>query len=132
MKRFSERQDLIWKAPVDASSKLILLALNEYLGANNCCWPSYDTLARMTGLARRTIITKVDLLIPHIITKTARVDPDKQVNTSNLYSINWTMLERGGETSSPGVVISDHQGSETGSPGVVKPDHPDQSIDQSN
>jgi DNA-binding GntR family transcriptional regulator len=45
-----------------AHQKLTLIVIADHLGTNNHSWPSYSTLARLTSLSRRTVITTVKSL----------------------------------------------------------------------
>ncbi len=46
-----------------AHQKLVLIAVAEHLGVKDHAWPSYATLARLTSLTRRTVISTVKALV---------------------------------------------------------------------
>lgn len=54
----------IWDSPsqLKTTEKLMLLALAEHADHLGVCWPAYDTLARMTGVNRRSAIRIVAAL----------------------------------------------------------------------
>lgn len=51
------REELIWRAPLDGSLKLLLLCLHSYYGADSDAeaWPSQSTIAKRTGFADRSV-----------------------------------------------------------------------------
>jgi hypothetical protein len=62
-----------------ANQKLVLIAIAEHLGSKDHAWPSYATLARLTSLTRRTVITTVKALADQGIL-TIRYPPGQRSN----------------------------------------------------
>lgn len=97
---FFKRQQLIWESQCTPTQKLFLLAVNQFIGENNCCWPSISKLTNLTAYARRTISKCCEELESlGIISRSERFIDGKQ--TTNRYEINWKNLEAGGASGSP-------------------------------
>lgn len=62
-----------------AHQKLVLIAVAEHLGVKDHAWPSYATLARLTSLTRRTVISTVKALANQDIL-TIRYPPGQRSN----------------------------------------------------
>ena len=76
-----ERNDL------DAESKLVYINLASHAGNNQRAWPSYDTIAKETGLSRRCVITRVKILIAkNLLVKRHRFENNGK-QTSNLFIV---------------------------------------------
>jgi hypothetical protein len=58
--------DAIWAAPMPASVKIVALAIAAHMGeTQQVAWPSEGRLAKMTGLAKRSVIRSVKWLVDH-------------------------------------------------------------------
>jgi hypothetical protein len=131
---------LAWKVtfPGKPLKKLVLLCLadhhNDDLGF---AWPSYKTLAKRTGMHRRTVITAVKALEKEgFVTVVERQGIGKR-NTSNVYYLNVSKMKAAaaeydadvdGDPRSPlnsGMVIHDHHDGDPRSPTMVADDHHD-------
>jgi hypothetical protein len=95
--KYFEREGLVWRAEIDPESKLILLCLNQYLGANESAWPSVPRIAKDTGLGDKTIRRRLaalkDLGVLAIVARSKN-----GFKTSNEYTILWDCLRLVGET----------------------------------
>jgi hypothetical protein len=81
-----------------ATQKSLLLCLANYVNEQNKFWPSYNTLAKDSGMCRRTVITHMNNFVEKGI-----VDKKIQVcdkgNTSNLYTFKGVQyLKKSGYT----------------------------------
>ena len=93
------------------------LALHAH-GSTQDCWPSYATIAEMTGMSRRHVISKIAQLQElGLVAKETRVAEDG-LQQSNVYVLldksSWA--DQGGAHHSPGVVHTIHRGGEQGAP----------------
>ena len=76
-----ERNDL------DAESKLVYINLASHAGNNQRAWPSYERIARQTGLSRRCVITRIKILIAkNLLVKRHRFFANGK-QTSNLFIV---------------------------------------------
>ncbi len=82
--------DAAWKLKIKSPvNKFVLLALAKIANANNgeLCFPSVDTLSRMTGFCRRTVVTALDSLKKaKLISVQQRWDDSRQL--TNSYSLH--------------------------------------------
>jgi len=113
-----------WGAKIGPYGIAIYNALAMFADADaQSAWPSYQTIADLTGMSRRQAIRKVDKLAGyHIINKQERDDPKTESrNQTNLIILlhpnEWT-------SDSQSLVTHSHQGSDSQSPGVVTHSHP--------
>jgi len=92
---------------IDPKAKYILLHLARYLDATKLsAYPSYDTLARKTGFSRRTVISKMKLLVAEGYLDKEHRRTAKGGQTSNLYTLTGkgkAMLATSGENTGGGV-----------------------------
>ena len=138
-----ERQGLIWKANLSPAQKLVLMAYDSFANSQGeSCFPSYQTIATLTGYSKRTVITTVNELVKLKILGRKRRKNSDGSNTSNDYRIIYKSLQGlvnrlhpPSENISPPLVKLFHHPSENISPPseIISPDLPsDLSIDQPN
>lgn len=61
--RFSDRVDRIWRARInDPKAKLLLLAINEFVGDQHSPIPDFEALRKLTDLSISEIEEKYQLL----------------------------------------------------------------------
>ena len=100
-----ERQGLIWKAKLSPAQKLILLAYDSFANSEGTsCFPSYGTIATLTGYSKRTVIATVNELVKLKILKRTRRKTCCGGNNSNDYTIVYKALRS--------LVIQDHHPSD--------------------
>jgi hypothetical protein len=87
-----ERERMIWAANVPANEKLLLLALNSFVGADGECYPGLERLASMTGFTERTCRTIRDKLKAKEIIETGRRYTESGHRTSDRYRLNFQAL----------------------------------------
>jgi DNA-binding Lrp family transcriptional regulator len=91
-----DREDLTW------NEKLVYMAFCRYSSHTKRCFPSYNTLARKTGLSRDTVMRTVKSLIEKgLIHKTVRTVEGKNEPTSNLYVVKSAKTKPNLASSSP-------------------------------
>lgn len=111
----------LWKTklPITPSQKLVLHCLAYFTNDDKggLCYPSYHTIAEITGLTRRGVIKIIEQLCSMgFLIKKEHKNTNKRNNLlANHYKINLV----GSEPSSPGVVNPVHQGSEPSSPNLI-------------
>jgi hypothetical protein len=89
MLRHFDRERLIWDAAICPTQKLVLLAINQFLGANDCCWPAIGTIAKMTGYNERTVTAHINQLVAKgMVIKIPRRN-EMGMQISNNYRLNW-------------------------------------------
>lgn len=97
--------------------KLVLLKLADNANDNGKCWPSYDHIAEMCEIDRRTAMRHIKALSETgLVTLTYR--KGEKGNSSNIYHLHLDgdNLSPPSDTRSPGVVAEDHQPSDPVSP----------------
>jgi hypothetical protein len=89
MLRHFDRERLIWDSAICPTQKLVLLAINQFLGANDCCWPAIGTIAKMTGYNDRTVTAHINQLVAKgLVIKIPRRN-ELGMQISNNYRLNW-------------------------------------------
>lgn len=89
--------------------KLVLLKLADNANDNGKCWPSYDHIAEMCEIDRRTAMRHIKALTESgLLTLTYR--KGEKGNSSNMYylHLDGDKLSLPSDTRSPGVVSEDH------------------------
>jgi len=54
--------DVLGDENISPYGKLVYFALSKYVGKDGTCWPSFSTLATITGISRRSVIRAIDEL----------------------------------------------------------------------
>jgi hypothetical protein len=89
-----DREKLIWDSPYESLTKLLLVALNSFVGGNGECWPSVETLAKMTRMSKDSVIRKTkDLAKDGVVIVSSQFDENGR-QTSNKYRIDFAQLGR--------------------------------------
>ncbi len=97
--------------------KLVLLKLADNANDNGKCWPSYDNIAELCEIDRRTAMRHIKALTEAgLVTLTYR--KGEKGNSSNMYHLHLggDNLTPPSDTRSPTVVSEDHQPSDPVSP----------------
>lgn len=125
-------QAAVITAPLDATTKLVLLVVGSYMNQHGRgAFPSYKLISEGASIHRSTAIRAIDKAVEAgWLVKKARANGDGQ--TSNAYSIGWpkgSSAERPPEApkvvaQDDHLVAQDDQGSRTERPGVVAQDDP--------
>lgn len=90
---YFDRDKLIWECNYKPNEKLVLHALNSFVGADGRCFPKQQKLAEMTGFNRSTINRVLKSLEEQgAIATEWRYRPDGS-QTSNDYFMNWEALK---------------------------------------
>lgn len=100
--RHFEREALIWASGLDTNSKILLLAINQYIGSKETAWPSTETLAQDTSLSRSTVLRRIEFLEEQSILKIQR-RYNQGMQTSSEYTINWSTLGVISVTANPSI-----------------------------
>lgn len=97
--------------------KLVLLKLADNANDNGKCWPSYEHIADMCEIDRRTAMRHIKILEQEGLVKVTYRKGEKG-NSSNIYQLylGSDKLSPPSDTRSPGVVAEDHQPSDPVSP----------------
>lgn len=100
---FHDRQRMIFASGRPPVERFILIALNEFVGADGgSCWPSHSTLSKMTGFSKSTIIRALERLQEiRIVNMQPRYREGSRERSSNCYSIAWENLSIGGVSVRP-------------------------------
>lgn len=77
-----------FKQPLKDSQKFVLVALADYSGKNNQCWPTMDKLAEKCGMAKRTVITHINALVSACYVTREKRWHNSGGQRSNFYTIN--------------------------------------------
>lgn len=113
-----------WGAIIGPYGIAVYNALALHANADNQAgYPSYDTIAQLTGMSRRQAIKEIEVLVSwNIISKDPRTAPDGSP-TSNIYTLTaqevWlpvTTVHQGGEPGAPPLVNLVHPPGEPGAP----------------
>lgn len=90
---YFDRDKLIWNSPLKSNEKLMLHALNSFVGADGRCFPKHSRLMSMTSFARSTVIKVLgNLEKSGIICIDNRWREDGSQSTNDYY-ISWNMLK---------------------------------------
>ncbi|RXZ42685.1 helix-turn-helix domain-containing protein [Crenobacter cavernae] len=118
-----------WQSAMTESSlgptvKLTLFVIGTYMNQHGTgAFPSYATIAKGTGLAKRTVQEAVKAACEAgWLVKKAQFKSGKE-QASNAYSIAFP-VDAGSAGAAPGVVQEVHRGSAGAAPGVVQEVHP--------
>ena len=131
-----EREKIIWESSLSSTIKIILLAINSFVDAEGKCFPSYDTISRMTSMSRRWVMSVLHKLQADQIIKIETRKRENGALTSNLYWVDFAQIPnldgdvatpkpdpdakwakaKASELSSPPLVNSVHYPSELSSP----------------
>ena len=120
-----------WDLEVPPVTKLVLLAIADYCGADQTAWPSYETLSKRTKLDRRTIIRHCKNLekLGHITIHKRKIKKD--TNASNVYELHlaeqYINRSRGSVSQSLGSVSQSLGGSVRESPKPTNIEPPNES-----
>ncbi|MEZ9128613.1 helix-turn-helix domain-containing protein [Vibrio sp. 10N.222.55.B11] len=103
----------------NATRKLVLLKLADNANDNGVCWPSYEYIADMCEVDRRTVMRHIKTL-EEMGFVSVRTRKGEKGNSSNVYQLNLgsDKLSPPSDTRSRGVVSQDHQPSDPMSPGI--------------
>lgn len=71
---------------LDKNEKLVFIALKRYTNKKMQCYPSYNTIARITGLSKKTVINVIKQLEKKKVLKITKKVKDN-VNKNNTYTI---------------------------------------------
>lgn len=84
---------LVWDSTLEGSNnRHVMVALADRADETGVCWPSVNTLARKTGLDRRTVQRVVSRMVEQgFLTKRSRKASDGDSDT-NAYRINLEAL----------------------------------------
>ena len=86
--RYWQRSRYILRAPrLSANERLVLLAISDHLGDKRSAWPSADRLAKMTGLARRTVLRTIKAL-----DDSGRIAVVRSTGRANRYRMDWARI----------------------------------------
>jgi DNA-binding MarR family transcriptional regulator len=77
-----------WDLDIQPVTKLVLLAIADYCGADQTAWPSYETISKRTRLDRRTIIRHCKKLEQLGLISIHKRKIKKDVNASNVYKLH--------------------------------------------
>jgi DNA-binding transcriptional MocR family regulator len=109
--------NVAWDAAcVEPSDKLVLVYLADRANVNSKAWPHLPTIARQTGLHRRTIMRALERLEAH-----GHMTVERKAGCSNRYTVHPTKDAPTGVTKSP--VTQCHVTGVTKSPLPVTPRH---------
>jgi DNA-binding Lrp family transcriptional regulator len=89
-----DREKLIWDSPYEPFAKLLLLSLNSFVNGDGECWPSIETLGKMTGMSRNSVIRKVKELSSDKVVKGVEQFNAAGRQKSNKYQIDFEALGR--------------------------------------
>jgi hypothetical protein len=92
-RRFFERDDLIWSTPFKPNEKLVLHALNSFVGADGRCFPKQQRLAEMTGFNRSTVNRILQRLEEQGAIAIEWRHREDGSQTSNNYYVDWDVIE---------------------------------------
>ncbi|MEZ9547806.1 MULTISPECIES: helix-turn-helix domain-containing protein [Vibrio] len=103
----------------NATRKLVLLKLADNANDSGVCWPSYEYIADMCEVDRRTVMRHIKTL-EEMGFVSVRTRKGKKGNSSNVYQLNLggDKLSPHSDTRSLGVVSEDHHPSDPMSPGI--------------
>jgi len=89
---------------IKPTEKLILLLLANYANDTNTCYPSYDTIAKLSNCSRRTAIKTINSLARQglISVQTRRLS--NKDNQSNIYTLNTDFKDFEGRSKTPSAV----------------------------
>jgi hypothetical protein len=92
----------------------VYCCLARFANREQECWPSFETIAKRTGMSRRQVVREIALLEQlEIIAMTPRLD-DRGRHRSNLYIL--LDIVGNGDTQSPRMVTHSHPSSDRQSP----------------
>ncbi|MEZ9734803.1 MULTISPECIES: helix-turn-helix domain-containing protein [unclassified Vibrio] len=103
----------------NATRKLVLLKLADNANDSGVCWPSYEYIADMCEVDRRTVMRHIKTL-EEMGFVSVRTRKGEKGNSSNVYQLNLggDNLSPPSDTRSLGVVSEDHPPSDPMSPGI--------------
>ncbi|AUI88131.1 helix-turn-helix domain-containing protein [Vibrio azureus] len=103
----------------NATRKLVLLKLADNANDNGVCWPSYEYIADMCEVSRRTVMRHIKTLEEMGLVSVSSRKGEKG-NSTNVYQLHLggDKLSSPSDTRSPGGVTQDHQPSDPVSPGI--------------
>ncbi|MFA0690607.1 helix-turn-helix domain-containing protein [Vibrio splendidus] len=103
----------------NATRKLVLLKLADNANDNGVCWPSYEYIADMCEVDRRTVMRHIKTL-EEMGLVSVRTRKGEKGNSSNVYQLDLRgdKLSPPSDTRSRGVVSQDHPPSDPMSPGI--------------
>ncbi|GAD75003.1 helix-turn-helix domain-containing protein [Vibrio azureus] len=103
----------------NATRKLVLLKLADNANDNGVCWPSYEYIADMCEVDRRTVMRHIKTL-EEMGLVSVRIRKGEKGNATNVYQLHLggDKLSPPSDTRSPGVVSQDHHPSDPVSPGI--------------
>ncbi|MDK9757652.1 helix-turn-helix domain-containing protein [Vibrio sp. D173a] len=103
----------------NATRKLVLLKLADNANDNGVCWPSYEYIADMCEIDRRTVMRHIKTL-EEMGFVSVRTRKGEKGNSTNIYQLNLRgdILSPPSDTGSRGVVSEDHPPSDPMSPGI--------------
>lgn len=90
---YFDRDKLIWGSCLKSNEKLLLHALNSFVGADGRCFPKHNLLAEMTSLSRSSVIRVMKSLEESGVVQVEwRYRPDGS-QSSNDYFLDWEALK---------------------------------------
>jgi Helix-turn-helix domain len=90
---YFDRDKLIWGSCLKSNEKLLLHALNSFVGADGRCFPKHGLLAEMTSLGRSSIVRIMKSLEASCVVQVEwRYRPDGS-QSSNDYFLDWEALK---------------------------------------
>lgn len=85
-----QRFHAILQAELSTTQKMVLLALAKHADSKGHCWPSQQTLMRLSSLSRRAVQKALDDLDEMGVIEVRRRCDDSGRRTSNLYVIDFS------------------------------------------
>lgn len=83
-----EASSWAWKQPLQASTKLVLLALADHADNKGRCWPSMESIASKCGVSRSLVVEKVKELKEYRLITASRRFNDDGHRQSNMYQLH--------------------------------------------
>lgn len=118
----NELLTLSWGVCLPAGPKVLLIAIADKANEDGQCWPSRDTLARMTGLAPSTVSEHLKTLVDEKYVEQLRRRHENALYTVNRNRLVESLDRRISEVSNPDLQIPEVQNSDLQIP--EDPDNP--------
>lgn len=114
---------LAWRVPLPAGAKFVLVALADAANDEGVCWPSRDTLARMTGLSKSSVSEHLRAL-----KSAGLVEQSRRRHEAALYTVVREAMTEVQEVQIPDVQNQDVLISDLQNPDVQNPDDPESGL----
>ena len=101
--------DFLESNVLDKNEKLVFIALKRYANNKMKCYPSYSTIAKITGISKKTVISVIKQLEKKKVIKITKKSKDK-VNKNNTYTIyDYAEMWKAGSTEQRKEIIKEKE-----------------------